>query len=59
MVTVVEIFRNLADGVSAYVTKTRSGYSVTLHDDDAGMTVPIVRIFPELEPAVRYAKTLV
>lgn len=59
MPTVVEIFRNLEDGISAWVTKTTTGFAVQLRDDDAGENLPIIRTYLELEPAIRYAKTLV
>jgi hypothetical protein len=59
MPTVLEIFRNQELGISAWVTKTQQGYAVTLRDDDAGENLPIVRIHPELENAIKYAKTLV
>lgn len=59
MPTVLEIFRNQALGISAWVTKTQSGFAVTLRDDDAGENLPILRIHNQLEAAIRYAKTLV
>ena len=54
MPTVLEIFRNQELGISAWVTKTQQGYAVTLRDDDAGENLPIVRIHPELENAIKY-----
>ncbi len=46
------------EGMSARVFTHKDGFSVTLHDSDAGETVPAARIFPTLERAKEFADTV-
>ena len=53
-------FLNTEDGLLSHVTLRGDGqFAVTLTDVDAAVTLPTVRVFPELERATTYAQYLV
>jgi hypothetical protein len=47
----------LEDGMEVRVYNITQGYSVVLHDVDADITVPYIRIFPTFEQAKDHAET--
>lgn len=56
---ILETFTNSDAGLTAFVSEHNSGgFGVSLRDDEAGEFVGIVRIFPTIETATAYAKTL-
>ena len=53
-------YRNEKDGTEARIVRHDSGgYSVTLRDTDADAAMPVARIFPDMERADAYARSLV
>ncbi len=54
--TMIKTFENEETGMAACMNNHEDGFSVTLKDLDSGEFVPTVKIFPELETAIEYAK---
>jgi hypothetical protein len=56
---VIEILTNEEDGFEVHIAEHVKGFSVTLFDTDAEEFVGFVKIYPKLEDAKAFAKTLI
>lgn len=52
-------FTNKSDGLESRVVKTQKGWKVTFHDTDADEQLPIIKVFPDRNKAVKMAKSFV
>ena len=55
---IIKTFTNEADGMSAIVNKMSKGFSVVVRDNDSGEYLDTIRIYPNVEDALKKAQEI-
>ena len=53
---ILKSFENVADGYKVLIVKNIHGYGVNIYDLDAEEYFGVIKIFPDINDAIKYAK---